>query len=89
MIRKGMWCIDQDGAIGIASKDVLFGPDGREQRTADGNRVIVETFHHVAEDGSTARIEYRGWAGLKQARRDQIPEARRPDGDTAVRLGYA
>jgi hypothetical protein len=88
-IRKGMWCLDEDGSIGIAHEDVTFGKDGNKLLDAKGQPIMEPTFHHVNEDGTTRLVEYRSWDGLRQALRVDIPASRRPDGEQAVRLGYA
>jgi hypothetical protein len=62
MIRKGMWVVDQDGAIGIA-----------HQISAEGQ---VE-FHKVDAAGCTQLVVLVPIDSLVQARYREIPEPRR------------
>lgn len=88
-IRKGMWCVDEEGRVGIACMDDVFEKNGQVQRKPDGSKVQEPTFHVCDEQGATTLVTYRPWDGLTQAKYEEIPAARRPESrDAAARLGY-
>lgn len=83
-LRKGMWVVDGDGAIGIyvGTKQTIEG---------EGDDAVVVTsaeFHRVAEDGTTSLITFVDPTTLQQAKHVDIPECRRPSVELAKQLGY-
>ena len=75
MIRRGMWCVTQDGKVGIAN---AIAPGG-----------AVE-FHQVDERGLTELIYPVDDATLVQARLREIPKARQNlSKKQFAALGYA
>lgn len=89
-ITKGMWCLDEDGRVGIASMDDEFEKNGQPKRDGRGMKLQVPTFHVAGEDGTTSLVVYRTWDGLTQATYARIPESRRKGltRDDFARLGY-
>lgn len=76
-IDKGMWCKDEDGRLGIAHTDDVFGKDGKVLLNADGSKKQEPTFHIVNDRGETTLTAYRSWGGLTQCTYNEIPEPRR------------
>lgn len=75
MIRKGMWCVDSEGRIGIVN--ALAGDGSAE-------------FHHVEPNGTTSLAVVVDQTELVQARYREIPESRRKlTQEQFVALGYA
>lgn len=89
-ICKGMWCLDEEGRLGLAAKDDVHGKDGKVVMAPNGGRVQEETFHLVDEAGNTTLVVYRGWAGLTQAPFNSIPPGRieGQTRDDLAKLGY-
>ena len=74
MIRKGMWCVDEDGRVGIAAEISALGE---------------AEFHLVDEEGATTLVVTVSASSLVQARYREIPEPRRAIGRHAfAALGY-
>ncbi len=70
--RRGMWVV-KDGATGILTE---INSDG------------VAEVMLVDDQGLNLRQVHVNMHNLRQATRDEIPEPRRPDEETATALGY-
>ena len=70
--RRGMWVV-KDGATGILTE---INPDG------------IAYVMLVDEKGEHLREIHVNMMTIRQATRDEIPEPRRPDEETATALGY-
>lgn len=71
-LRRGMWVMTDDG-VGIANE-------------IDGDQVEVHLVD--TDDGTTTEIRMMAAAEVDQASHDEIPDCRRPDEATLIRLGY-
>lgn len=74
MIRKGMWCVDGEGRVGIINALAVGVAE-----TESGERVpeLRAEFHLVNAKGETVQTVVVPAAGLVQARYREIPEPRR------------
>jgi hypothetical protein len=73
----GAWAVDENGRVGV----LFLATFGQMARTE---------FHPVNEVGETTIPLVREWAGLRIARKDEIPAARRQDfsDEMLAELGY-
>lgn len=62
--REGAWAVDEQGQVGLTYMGEY--PDGRVQ----------EEFHVCDSSGNTTLSVVRSWAGLRQAKLNEIPAAR-------------
>lgn len=93
MLRNGMWCVDQDGRVGIFRyQAVLAKGRGKNEyrrdpqfRPQDGK----PEFHVTDANGVVLFVVPAYGRALRQARADQIPQKRRPTREVLGRFGYA
>ena len=87
MIRKGMWCVDQDGRVGIANR---IGPDEGDPLRGVPALADEAEFHVVDDAGATSLVAVVPLDALVQARYREIPEPRRTlSREQFAALGYA
>lgn len=89
MIRKGMWCVDAKGKVGIVNAlGVTITRMEAGAMVKEFDPSLVE-FHLIDKAGVTVKVEPRAATELIQARLREIPESRRTlSREQFAALGY-